>query len=426
MYKNLIKQILVALALAPIMAQAGNLPSPSIATSPGITIHYPTTSQEFDMMAAAGVKVVRTDFYWANTEMQQGVYYWAAYDLIVSSIVSRGMRPYLIMDFSNPLYDAALPAQSGYPTGTLYPPITPTSIAAYAAWAKAAALHFQSQNVIWEVWNEPNTDNFWAPAANVSQYNTLAIATCNAIHGAVPGAAVVGGVTFGMDWNFLTSYVSSGTLDCIDGVSIHPYRWTNPETVTSDVQSLQSLISQYQPTSRATIPVISGEWGYPTQTGAVPLPYQAAAAVRMQLNNLLINVPISIWYDWKNDGTDATNQEQNFGIVTNSLSAKPAYTALLTMSKQLTGYTFVNRVTTASSQDYVLMFVNAQGKRKAVAWTASGTDYATTVLPSLTKSAIAVTITNMSGTNSSAKITAAGVPLTISYAPQYIDLSNVP
>jgi polysaccharide biosynthesis protein PslG len=46
-------------------------------------------------------------------------------------------------------------------------------------------------------------------------------------------------------------------------------------------------------------------------------------------------VPISIWYDWKNDGPDLAEREHNFGTVTHDLQPKPAYTALQTLTKEL-------------------------------------------------------------------------------------------
>ena len=49
-------------------------------------------------------------------------------------------------------------------------------------------------------------------------------------------------------------------------------------------------------------------------------------------------MPLSIWYDWKNDGTDATYSEHNFGIVDNRLKPKPSYVAAQTMTRELAGY----------------------------------------------------------------------------------------
>ena len=44
--------------------------------------------------------------------------------------------------------------------------------------------------------------------------------------------------------------------------------------------------------------------------------------------NLLNNIPlVHLKYDWKNDGLDPDENEQNFGTVTEKVTPKPAYLA---------------------------------------------------------------------------------------------------
>jgi hypothetical protein len=89
----------------------------------------------------------------------------------------------------------------------------------------------------------------------------------------------------------------------------------------------------------------------------------------MQLSNLVNGIPISIWYDWKNDGDDPTEHEQNFGTVSSDLKPKPAYTAIQTMNIQLKGFTFSRRINIKNDHDFVLLFRNDEGNFKIAAWT---------------------------------------------------------
>lgn len=416
---------LALLCIAPFAAHAANLPAPAIANSPGVSIHFVRgNTQDLDMMAAAGVKIVRTDFKWGDIEYQKGVYDWSAYDELAANLAKRGMRPYFILDYSNALYEQIeILSQNGVPYAAFVDsPRNPASIAGFAAWAKAAALHFQSQNVIWEIWNEPNLSDFWKPSANVTEYTNLAKATCNAIHGAVPGAAVIGGATSTFPWDFLYSYLSSGALDCVDAISVHPYRAALPETVTAEMQYLQWVINQYAPATRKNaIPVVSGEWGYSTETYGVPLADQANYLVRMQLNNLLNGNPISIWYDWKNDGTNAAYNENNFGMVTSTLQVKPSYQAMTTMTTQLKGFTLLGRIPVGNDQDYVLLFANAAGKQKAVVWT-TGSTHPLTLLGGLTTSGV-VSVVSTVGSITKINVGILGTSITFSAAPQYLDMT---
>ena len=116
------------------------------------------------------------------------------------------------------------------------------------------------------------------------------------------------------------------------------------------------------------MPILSGEWGYSTWKKGVSLDEQAAYAVRQQLVNLLNNVPLSIWYDWKNDGLDPNENEHNFGTVQNDLQPKPAYIALRNMVRELDGYKLERRLDQPDDKDYALLFTSGK-KQKIAAWT---------------------------------------------------------
>jgi hypothetical protein len=165
--------------------------------------------------------------------------------------------------------------------------------------------------------------------------------------------------------------MTSGLLDYIDAVSVHPYRdyAISPESVGNDYQELRKLIKLYAPTEKKNMPVINSEWGYASATGGVSLEKQAAFCVRMHLTNLLNGIPVSIWYDWKNDGTSPTDFEHNCGVVTSDLKPKPAYIASLVLNSQLNGFSLVRRVDTKNENDFVLLFKSDKGNYKISAWT---------------------------------------------------------
>jgi hypothetical protein len=168
----------------------------------------------------------------------------------------------------------------------------------------------------------------------------------------------------------MESLFKAGVLNCLDGVSVHPYRSKIPETVGADYARLRKLIDLHTPAQpEKSIPILSGEWGYPAIKYGLNPDDQAMLIVRMQLINLLHGVPLSIWYDWKNDGEDPRNGEHNFGTVRPDLEPKPAYGALKTMTTQLAGYHLVERLKMGNDNDYALLFANAEGQNKIVAWT---------------------------------------------------------
>jgi polysaccharide biosynthesis protein PslG len=341
----------------------------------GVNIHFIRGHEkDLDLIAAAGFKFIRMDFSWTEIERQKGSYDWSAYDELTAHLDQRGIRAYYIIDYSNPLYEETVTSKNpitGKDEASLASPQHPAAIEAFARWAAASAGHFHGRHVIWEIWNEPNIF-FWRPKPDVGQYTALALATCKAIRQTDPQATLFAPATSELPWPFLESFFKSGALEFLDGVSVHPYRSPRqpPESAARDLQQLRELIDRYAPAGRKEkIPIISGEWGYSTHTHGVQLETQADFIVRQQLANLLQGIPISIWYDWKNDGEDPNENEHNFGTVTPDLKPKPAYLAIKTLTLELSGYSITRRHDTGTTNDFALVLTNALGETRLAVWT---------------------------------------------------------
>ena len=178
-----------------------------------------------------------------------------------------------------------------------------------------------------------------------------------------------------MDWNnslsFLQSIFPDGDANYWNDVSIHPYRWNYPESVTGDYGTVRSYISDYTSNNP---PLIDTEWGYTSgwydSSQGGPLSYNNAEILKGEFlaRSLLLNmknsVPLSIIYEWMDDSNDKTDPtgQANFGLVgtytTRPTNFLPAYNAVDTMTSQLTGYTFARRISTGVSTDYIFKFTN--------------------------------------------------------------------
>jgi len=339
---------------------AADLPRLVLPQGVGVNIHFSRGHErDLDMIAAAGFKFVRMDLGWGGIERQKGIYNWGAYDELVANLEQRGLGAIFILDYSNGLYEKDASPQH------------PESVAAFARWAGAAAAHFKGHRILWEIWNEPNI-SFWKPKPDVHQYITLAKATCRAVREQDPHAMILAPASSTFPWEFFETMFKAGLLEQLDAVSVHPYRnyQRGPETAAEDYLRLRSLIERYAPKPRRFMPIISGEWGYATHDKGVSLETQAAFVVRQQ--NLLARVPLSIWYDWKNDGPNPADAENNFGTVYQDLRPKPAYEAIQTMTRQLAGYRIAHRLDVGKPEAYVLLLVNAAGDQKLAAWSTRG------------------------------------------------------
>jgi polysaccharide biosynthesis protein PslG len=361
-------------SLISISLPGADLPERILPQGVGVNIHFTRGHEkDLDLMAEAGFRVVRMDFGWAGIERRKSQYDWSAYDELTAGLEKRGMRPYYILDYSNPLYEETVVSRdpvSGRERRDVASPQHPESVAAFARWAAASVKHFRGHRIIWEIWNEPNI-SFWKPKPDVQQYITLALAAAQAVRKADPEATLVAPATSEIPVPFLEAFFKAGGLDHLDAVSIHPYRnyRRSPETAAEDYHKLRELIARYAPPGRQDLPILSGEWGYASHSRGVSLDTQAAYLVRQQLSNLLEGVPVSIWYDWVNDGPDPKEREHNFGTVTRDLDPKPAYRALRVMTRELDGYRIDRRLKTQSDRDYVLLLKRDNHPAKLAFWT---------------------------------------------------------
>ncbi len=366
---------LLLLCLTPLFAGAAEIPEPIIPAGVGVNIHFVTGNEkDLDLIAAAGIKFIRMDFAWSTIESKKSEYDWSGYDQLLANLDQRGIRAIFILDYSNPLYEETVTSPNpltGKPEEAIASPQHSESIAAFARWAAASAKHFHGRHVLWEIWNEPN-GNFWAPKPDARQYTALALAAARAVRAAEPDATIIGPASAGFPWDFLETFLKSGILQYLDAVSVHPYRDPRnpPETAAADYRKLRSLIQTNAPSDRKDpIPILSGEWGYSTFTRGVSLETQAAYAARQQLSNLLEGVPLSIWYDWKNDGPDPGENEHNFGLVSADLKPKPSYTAIKILIEELSGCRVLRRVPLPDERDYVLLCADENGHEKLAMWT---------------------------------------------------------
>ncbi|HWB57907.1 MAG TPA: cellulase family glycosylhydrolase [Chthoniobacteraceae bacterium] len=306
----------------------------------GVNIHFTDPQPgEMEMIAAAGFKWVRMDFAWGGTEREKGVYDFSAYDRLVAALDKQKMRAVFILDYGNKLYDSG------------NSPRTDETRAAFAKWAAAAVKHFSGRGYLWEMWNEPN-GGFWKPKVNVDEYIALTKATAKALRDAgLGGEAFIGPATSTIDLPFLEACFKGGLLEDWCAVSVHPYRQGAPENVEEEYRKVRILIHQYAPKDKA-VPIISGEWGYSTGWKGMDETRQAEYAVREFLTNIANDVPLSIWYDWRDDGDNPADAEDRFGLVRREYhegrdpvyDPKPAYIAVKMMMTQLHGMKFNKRL----------------------------------------------------------------------------------
>lgn len=375
----------------------------------GVNIHF-TDAQpgELEQLSAAGFRWVRMDLAWDKTEKTSGQYDFSAFDRLLASLDKFHIHALLILDYANPLYDQGKPTCSD------------AGRAAFAKWAVAAATHFKNRGVIWEVWNEPNGGWFWKPAPNADDYAKLALTVSQAIKNAVPDATVVGPAVSGAGMKFIETVAKAGVLPYWSGITIHPYFRTGPETYGKAYDQIRALIKTYAAPGQS-IDVMCGESGYATTWAGIDEVTHGKYLARLFLFDVMSGVPLTIWYDWRDDGINPKNQEHNFGIVHHdyhtgtAYDTKPAYNAAKTYAEQLKGCRYRERLKIDSNDDYVLDFIQGD-KDCIVAWTTNPTPHEITI----TGLSGIYRVTRFDGKDAGTNEAKGKLTLTIDGGPQYL------
>ena len=278
-------------------------------------------------VAASGVRWLRFDVAAAEIEATQGGANWTKIDRVVTSARSAGLELLGIV--------TTLPAWSR-PAGTIwnYGPKTDAERAAFADFAARAATRYAGRINTWEVWNEPNLDQFWSPTPRASDYAALLKVAYPAIKKAVPSALVISG---GTGWagsspdiasvQWYTSLYALGANLSFDAATVHPYAdFTNVAggEMGKAVQ-IRDLMDAHGDAAKLL-------WG--TETGA-PTGGSASTTEANQAKmlvdgynywNAIRNHGPLFWHTLKD--TTNTTREGYFGLLRLDGSAKPAYGAM--------------------------------------------------------------------------------------------------
>lgn len=321
--------------------------SPAPAAEIGMTVHLrgadaAALKRQFDLMADMNVTWVRIDVDWSVIESEQSQLDWTSADALIEEATARQMKVLGVLAFS--------PAWTRPSTPDLSPAAKhsrPDEVASYANFARVAAERYAPRGVhSWEIWNEPNTSKFWPPRPDADSYGELFRVAADAIRDADPDATLlIGGLAPKFEVpeaetapaDYLEQLYGNGSAQLADGIAVHPYTFpalpmaADQRTIGGfkDLPELRAVMEKHGD-SRKKLWIT--EFGAPTGTGqhAVSEQDQETALVqaREQVGRWEWAGPL-MYYELVDGGTDPGDVEQNFGVLREDLSPKPAAEALM-------------------------------------------------------------------------------------------------
>jgi hypothetical protein len=296
-----------------------------------------------DQMRSMGAEWVRIDVGWSMIQpTRRGEYdlRWGVpfVDRVIRQAHSRGFKV-LVMFWLTP----------GWANGNRGARVAPTHPEDYANAAAWAVKRWGSKVSAWEVWNEPNSDDFLV-GASPTQYTDLLCAADRAMHRAQESVKVVYGGTMHNDDAWIARTYKAGVKGCFDILATHPY--TGPSDAgpraPSDGDSWEfrniESVRQLQLRHNDAKPIWLTEFGWsshpndgseaPWEVG-VTQERQGELAVRALevVRKRYPFVNAAFWYNELNKSTGNEHQD-NFGILTRSGERKPIWHRLRTYLDQ--------------------------------------------------------------------------------------------
>ena len=289
----------------------------------GICTHYAQgwnlETQKF--LPPAGIRFFRDEMGWGRCEREKGKYEFDPYwDQYVNEAREKGLEPLLILDYANGHYDG----------GDF--PHSDEAVQGFANYCRAIAEHFKGRIKYYEIWNEwtggCGMGNFRDQKNNSPEnYVKLVAAASKALREADPDCFIIGGGGDHHTYHFwaIEAQMKLGVMKYCDAFSVHPYEYSRSPEEAKMVENLQKVLDCMKANGCAEPKLWLTELGWPTHDGVNGFP-QKDAAVREALEaqmfvraaltcRSILGVQKFLWYDLKNDGTDPTYNENNFGII---------------------------------------------------------------------------------------------------------------
>jgi len=359
----------IALSIMTLSSQAVQLPEPGFPQSFGMQLKtHNFNIATLDAVHAAGFTTVRRGFYWNWVETEKGTYDFSRYDTEMAHAKELGLTVLGVFFSSHKSYEddglGGIQTEEGR--------------RGFAAFAAALAEHYKDHDVIWEIWNEPNVRTFWRKDGKhnspefAEEYTALVKEVMPAILKANPDAIVLAGSVSNYwppSYEWTESCFKLGILETgIAGWSVHPYGVKTPEEFSIGHKITRDLLKKY---GAPDMPMVNTERGFAVKetrdgwSGGSKdraLEFQGWHFVRQFIVDQLNGILFTIWYEWDGD---------EFGLVERADgSPRPVFHDAMEMMEQLNGFRLKGRLPTDSDLDYVVEFVNDEGTRRLVAWTA--------------------------------------------------------
>ncbi|WP_174214566.1 hypothetical protein [Stutzerimonas frequens] len=321
------------------------------------------SGRAYAMMRDAGIISVRTDAHWAYVERQPNQLkiepFWQRY---LKETARHGLSTQFILGYGNQHH------------GDGEKPRSEPVRAAYNRYVDFVTENLKGQVAYYEIWNEWDVEDPRDPAFT-QDYARLIADAAGIIRQRDPAATVLAGAVTsqGIESGFALRLLENGLMQSVDGLSLHPYvhcRGWRRNTPEAWIDWMAEVDKELTRAAGRPVPLYLTEMAWPSHQGACGIDETLQAAYLARaffLARTLPNIKGMWWYDFRNDGTDKTEREHNFGLVRQDFTPKPAYPVLAAISEIVSQYAYLGRLENTANDVVMLRFARGEDEL-LVAW----------------------------------------------------------
>jgi hypothetical protein len=340
--------------------------------------------KDLAILQKLGVHYLRVGIGWDGIEEKPGVYHWRHWDDLFELAPKYGVTllPYVCY---TPRW------LSDDPTDFWREP--PSDLSAFGKFMRVIATHYRGKVRSWELWNEPDLENYWL--GTPAQFARMIDGAARAVHQADPSVRVVlGGFSRG-DSPFSETLLRKYHVgSMVDVINVHGYLETwSPERTESYPKRLQKMADLIHATSPSDDLWLAefgySDWRYSDNQASlwgidVLYDYEHTPeyqAVTLWKDHVLAtasqDVSLTTWYRLhdlpKTDAVIGDDNNKHLGILDIDGKPKPAYDALAVFTqvfdepiRRVTARVKVHK--SSKSQSVLEVFEKKSGDLIVTAW----------------------------------------------------------
>jgi hypothetical protein len=317
--------------------------------------------RQLDLAKGAGAQILRVDVGWSSLE-QEGKGQWSAWyrdrlDDLVTQADKRHLK-LLLTVADSPCWASSAPstltqgcAGTWWDRGVQH--YTPRVPADYADAFAYLIRRYGSRVAAWEIWNEPNSPDYYKAQDPVADYVALVKAAYQAGKAADPHAKILAGAVMQSDFDYTEQLYRAGIKGYFDAFSIHPYcedrspldpwmtEWMRLSFIKGVPKVHDVMLSRGDHS-----PMWLTEFGWSTSTTRGVSAQANGVDEQVQARDVtqaLGQIPrwsyveTAIYYNLVNSQNDRASLYGNYGLVRYDRSLKPAYSAFRKAAKAFSG-----------------------------------------------------------------------------------------